>query len=366
MTHAPGVAGWIGLAAVAATILALAISPARADGALLGPLRIRDMTPFNLLRLDMLPAHAVAAGRGSWAIEADLSYSNTFVMSDNVERYLEARGTRDALTQTDVDAILAMGQDAYYMDGEFGLLDVTAHYAFARRTSVYLTLSGYDFSGGFLDSTIEGFHRAFGLSTDGRDLVARDSFQGVLSLHGVQTSFLAPPVEGGVGDPVIGLRRSFPFGTSRWGIVLDGAAKIAWRGERSFLSTGTNDFGLQASLQGQYARQAIYLSASAVRTDGRVFGIQLEQRVIPTFTMAYEAGMTEHTNFIVQTYASQSTVRDTTIDELKANKYQASLGVRSLRGHLVYGFAVTENIANFSNTPDVGVSLTLAWIALRP
>lgn len=366
MTHAPGVAGWIALAAVAATVLALAISPARADNALLGPLRIRDMTPFNLLRLDMLPAHAVAAGKGSWAIEADLSYSNTFVMSDNVERYLEARGSRDALTQADADAILSMGQDAYYMDGEFGLLDVTAHYAFARRTSIYLTLSAYDFSGGFLDSTIEGFHRAFGLGTDGRDLVARDSFQGVLSLHGVQTSFLAPPVEGGVGDPVIGLRRSWPFGTSRWGIVLDGAAKIAWRGERSFLSTGTNDFGLQASLQGQYSRQAIYLSASAVRTDGRVFGIQLEQRVIPTLTMAYEVGMTEHTNFIVQSYASQSTVRDTTIDELKANKYQASLGVRSLRGHLVYGFAVTENIANFSNTPDVGVSLTLAWITLRP
>src|SRR6059036_1109635 len=150
-------AGWrvgVGLAAV---LLGLAASPARGDTTLLGPLRIRDMTPFNLLRLDMLPAHAVAAGRGSWAIEADLSYSNTFVMSDNVEKYLEARGARGPLTQADADAILAMGQDAYYIDGEFGLLDVTAHYAIARRTSIYLTLTGYDFSGGFLDGTIEDF-----------------------------------------------------------------------------------------------------------------------------------------------------------------------------------------------------------------
>jgi len=365
MIHAPGAAAW-GAMAVAVVVLALAVSPARADTTLLGPLRIRDMTPFNLLRLDMLPAHGVAAGAGSWAIEADLSYSNTFVMSDNVEKYLTARGRRDALTQADADAIFAMGQDAYYFDGEIGLLDVTAHYAIARHTSVYLTLSAYDFSGGFLDGTIEGFHRAFGLGTDGRDLVARDSFQGVLSVQGVQTSFLAPPVEGGMGDPVIGLRRSWPFGSSHWGIVLDGAAKIAWRGERSFLSTGSNDYGLQASVQGKYARQAIYFSGSAVRTDGRVFGIQLQQRIVPTMTVAYEVGMTEHTNFIAQTYASQSTVLDTTIDELKANKYQASLGVRSLRGHLVYGFAVTENVANFANTPDVGVSLTLAWVALKP
>ena len=73
---------------------------------------------------------------------------------------------------------------------------------------------------------------------------------------------------------------------SRWGLVLDGAAKIAWSGERLFLSTGTDDFGLQASLQGKFTRQAVYLSASAVRTDGRVFGVELKQRVIPTLTAA--------------------------------------------------------------------------------
>src|SRR2546426_9286310 len=82
--------------AVGAALLAfvLGITQVRGETELLGPLRIRDMTPFNLLRLDMLPAHAVAAGPGSWAIEADISYSNTFVMSDNVKSYLEARGER--------------------------------------------------------------------------------------------------------------------------------------------------------------------------------------------------------------------------------------------------------------------------------
>jgi hypothetical protein len=68
----------------------------------------------------------------------------------------------------------------------------------------------------------------------------------------------------------------------------------------------------------------------------------------------------------VQVYASQSTVQDSTIDEIRANKYQMSLGARSRRGHLVYGFAVTENLKNFDNTPDVGVSLTVAWLSLRP
>lgn len=88
--------------------------------------------------------------------------------------------------------------------------------------------------------------------------------------------------------------------------------------------------------------------------------------MVPTLTAAYEVGLTRHTNAILQLYASEGAIRDTSIEEIKANKYQASLGLRSRRGPLVYGFAVTENVANFQNTPDIGVSLMLAWIPPRP
>src|SRR5262249_21855423 len=130
--------------------LLLSTGAARADAEMLGPLRLRDMTPFNLLRLDMLPAHAVPAGPGSWAIEGDLLLSNTFAMSGNVRGYLRSRGGRGPLTRADADAILNLGEDAYYVDGEFGLLELTVHGWVSRRTSLYATLSVYDFAGGFL------------------------------------------------------------------------------------------------------------------------------------------------------------------------------------------------------------------------
>src|SRR6058998_1210405 len=240
-------AGWRRTAGAAAVVLGLAATEARGETKLLGPLRIRDMTPFNLLRLDMLPAHAVSAGPGSWAIEADISYSNTFVMSDNVMSYLEARGGRRPLTQADATAILGLGQDAYYVDGEFGLLDLTFHYALMRRSSVYLTLSAYEFTGGFLDGTIDGFHRAFGLDPNGRDLVARNRFQDLLSLpagrrrHGRpgdrHAPFLATPtfaVEAGsrrrgqiclerrAPVPVHGNERLWPAGFAAGGIRASG------------------------------------------------------------------------------------------------------------------------------------------------
>ncbi len=352
-----------------AVVLACALGAGTASGqtSFGGPLRIRDMTPFNILRLEMLPAPITSPPPGSWGFEADLSWANTFVMSNNVRDYLATRRQRRRpLSQEDVDAIYRMGQDAYYVDGEFGLLDLTVDYVVAPRSSVYLTVPAYDFSGGLLDSTIEAFHRTFGLDQGGRESVARNRFQSVVAIGGLHTSYLQPPTGGGLGDPVLGLRHAWELEKGRWGLVLDGAAKFAVRGERSFLSTGTDDFGVQASLQGTFRRQAVYLSTSFVRTDGRVLGVRLGSRVVPTMTVAYERALSRRTTAILQLYASQSAIRNTDLSAIDADKYEASLGLRSHRGNLEYGLAVTENIGHFENTPDVSISATVTWRPLRP
>ena len=196
--------------------------------------------------------------------------------------------------------------------------------------------------------------------------MARDRFQAVVAIDGARLALLEAPVDSGIGDPVIGVRQAIPFGLSRWSLVLSGEAKIAWSGERPFLSSGSNDYGVQAALQGKYHRQAVYLVGSAVSTDGQVFGVRLERRLVPTAIVAYEIAMTEQTNFIGQVYAGSPSVRDSTIDEITAAKFEASIGLRSRRGRLIYGVALTENIRNFENTPDVELSLTFAWAALKP
>jgi hypothetical protein len=83
-----------------------------------------------------------------------------------------------------------------------------------------------------------------------------------------------------------------------------------------------------------------------------------EPQVIPTALLGYEFRLTKKTNGILQLYASRSTVRDTTIEELSDNKYQVTLGVQTRRRENVLRFAVTENLANYSNTPAVGVTLS--------
>src|SRR5437762_3351269 len=174
-----------------------------------GLLRERDLTPFGFLRLDMRPAHAVWAPPGSWGVEVQLGYQNTWVMSPNVRDYLESLPGRRSLGPADVAAIRALPGEAYLVDLELGLVDVTLHYKLADHWSVNATISGMRYSGGFLDGTIEDFHKAFGLSSFGRPAVAHNSVNVILNLKSANTPLLlnAPP-DGGLLDPTFGVRYS--------------------------------------------------------------------------------------------------------------------------------------------------------------
>jgi hypothetical protein len=330
----------------------------------IGLLRVRDLTPFGITRLDMLPAHAVPATPGTWALEVNLAYQNTYVLSPNAEEYLRERrgGARGRLTQEEIDGIFALPDDAYYVDGELGLFDLTYHYRFNRHWGTYVTLPVFYYGGGFLDRTIEDFHSEFGFSTAGRDLAERDQFQFCFRVGENRRASLEPPTDGGVGDPVVALRYSLVPFPERWQMVLEAAAKIPWDGERFLLSSGQPDFGTQLSFQRWGRRNALYLTLSGIYFSGTKSELDDEPQIIPTALLGYELRLTRKTNGILQLYASRSTVRDTTIEELSDNKYQVTLGVQTRRQRNVLRFAVTENLANFSNTPDVGITLSYARV----
>ena len=55
-------------------------------------------------------------------------------------------------------------------------------------------------------------------------------------------------------------------------------------------------------------------------------------------------------------------MQETDLDELSAAKVQATLGLQwRLKGNLLR-FGLTENVGNYNNTPDVGLSLSFAHL----
>ena len=332
--------------------------PDEAGPAFHGLLRMRDLTPFGFLRLDMRPASAASEPQGTWGVEVDVGYQNTWALSPNVQQYLESLPGRRKLGPAEIQAIRDLPGEAYLVDLELGLLDVTFHYKLSQHWGVYGVFSAVHYGGGFLDGTIESFHDAFGMSSFGRPALARNDVNVILDLK--KTSLIQPELpENGVLDPTFGVRYNTSGNGAPWNVVVEGAVKVPYGGERPFLSTGHTDVGAQLTVQRFWDRHAAYASVSGVHTEAGDITPGYSRTFIPTLILGYEYRWTGNMNLVAQGYASRSVFNhdDTDLPDLLKTKYQASLGVRYRVGASVLTFAVTENLGTFNNTPDFGFQI---------
>ena len=357
------------LLAILAALPIVTLRPAVAaaeEGGFYGLLRMRDLTPFGFLRLDMRPAHAVSIEQGTWATEFELGYQNTWALSAPVEHYLtsiESEG-RHALGPADIQAIRDLPGENYLVDLEVGTLDAIIHYKLSDAWAGYLIVSGVSYQGGFLDSAIEGFHRSLGFNTFGRPALQKNRVNLFYDLKSAQLVSLGSPTDGGLLDPTIGARYTGFHLPGSWALSVEAAAKVPLDGARILLSTGHADYGLQASMQCRGVRHAFYFNAEAIYYGGAEFPVPQDSRVIPTLIVGYEFRWTEHTNLNAQVYAGSSVYShdETDLEELTSTKYQYSLGIRHRIGPSVITFGITENVQNINNTPDIGFQLGYAYV----
>jgi hypothetical protein len=319
---------------LATTVLALlTAAPAMADGpSFYGLLRARDLTPFGYLRLDMKPGYIGSLEPGTWGVDSEIAYQNTWATSPEVERYLNHLPGRHTLNADDVQAIRDLPGENYLVDLELTQYDVTV---------------------------IEGFHELIDAPRFGRRAAARNDVNLIFDLKSSQFTELEARGYSGMLDPVIGARYQIASGTGRWKASLESAIKIPLASRENNLSTGRSDVGVQASVQRYWHKQALYVSASAVYYAGADQFVPEPAQIIPTLVVGYERRITQHTNLVMQTYLSRSVYKEeqTTLNELRGTKYQISGGFHHRRGPHLFSFAITENIQNINNTPDVGVQL---------
>lgn len=344
------------------------VSWVRADdsGQFYGLLRSRDLSPFGFLRLDMRPAHAVSLEPGTWAIETEIGYQNTWALSPQVERYLQSLEPtgRRRLGPAEVEAIEDLPGENYLLDIETAVFDVTFHYKLSRDWTAYAIASAITYQGGFLDSTIEQFHDTFGFSSFGRPAIERNQAALIYDLKGAHVVLLDKPTDGGLTDPTIGVRYTGWQPLQNWRLSLESAVKIPVAGRRLLLSTGRTDYGVQASLQRPGNRHAIYVDVAAVYYAGASQPAPQDLQIVPTLVVGYEYQLTARTNVNLQGYASTSVYShdQTDLDELTGTKYQYSIGLRHRWDNLIFTFGITENVQNVNNTPDVGLQLGVAFV----
>jgi hypothetical protein len=328
-----------------------------------GPLRARDLSPFGFLRLDMRPTFAGSLAPGHWTVEAEFAYQNTWALSDAVEKYLEARGERRSLSADDVAAIEALPGENYLVDLELLELDVTLHRQITQAWGAYLIVSGVTYGGDALDGTIEEFHSTFGMSNRGRTTVPRGQINVLLDLDSAQTAAVDMSRHDGLLDPTLGVRYSLAGLPVPWSLALEAAVKVPLGGTRAWLSTGRTDYGVQASLLHRGSRHAFFSSLALVAYAGSDEELHPSEEIVPTLVVGLDSHVTGRTHSIVQFYASPSIFGDdeTGLEELNSSKFLVSLGLRHHRGPHLVSFAVTENVANFNNTPDIALQIGYAY-----
>jgi hypothetical protein len=342
-------------------ILMAVVAPAMAEGppAFHGLLRARDLTPFGYLRLDMRPGFSGPGAPGTWTVETDFAYQNTWATSPEVERYLNSLSSRRELGPEEFQAIRDLPGENYLVDLELGQLDVAINYQFSEHWGGYSIVSAATIGGGFLDGVIENFHDLINNPRFGRPGAARNDFNLLFDLKSGQFTAFESPSRGGLLDPVFGVRYTRTSDDDRWRLSLESAVKVPLASRQKALSTGRADVGAQMSLQRYSGRHALYLNLAAVYYAGMDQLVPEPAQVLPTLVAGYEYRLTPRTNVILQGYVSRSVYEEeqTDLNELIGTKYQISAGVHHRRGGQLFTFALTENIQNINNTPDVGIQM---------
>ena len=349
----------VGLLLVAFSAPGLAAGYASSDRGFYGLLRGRDLSPFGYLRLDMRPGFSAPREPGTWSFETDLAYQNTWATSPEVEKYLNDLPGRRELGPAELQAIRDLPGENYLVDLELGQVDLTVNYQMSERWGAYLIASGASFGGGFMDGVIESFHELIDNPKFGRPAAARNDYNVLFDLKGSQYAAFEAPGSGGLLDPVLGVRYTRTTDDDRWRVSVESAVKIPLADRQGALSTGNTDVGMQVSVQRFSGRHAIYLNLSGVYYAGMSNLVTEPARVLPTLVAGYERRMTPRTNFIFQTYVSRSVFQreQTDLSELRGSKIQLSGGIHHRRGPHLLTFAITENIGNINNTPDIGLQM---------
>jgi hypothetical protein len=347
-------------------VISRAESGDAANGRFYGMLRSRDLTPFGFLRLDMRPAHALSIEPGSFAFEAELGYQNTWALSENVEKYLKTleRSGRREMTPQLMQAIQDLPGENYMLDLESATLDLAVHYKLSSQWSVYAIASAVSYHGGFMDWSIERFHRGLGFDTFGRHAIGRGATNFIYDLKSTQVVMAEAPQPQGLLDPTVGLRYAGIELPGRWEMSAEIAAKVPLHGARPLLSTGRTDVGVQASVRHLGDHNALHVDFAAVYYAGEDAPAPHESQVVPTLVVGWERQLSARTNISLQGYASRSVYRhaQTDLEELLRDKFQLSLGFRHRLEQTIVSFAVTENLQNLNNTPDIGFQLGIGWV----
>lgn len=288
-----------------------------------GPLTVRSQSPLQALRLVPLPRAPILPRPGQSEFRALSSVSSIWARTDD-----------------------------YTIDAHFLDLRVAVAHGLSEDWAVEFGINERRTVNAGLDHLSVAFHDLFGISQSGRDEVPKNDTHILIPRYGIDfrerralSRFAEATVihrlrgHGGPG-PAVALA-----GTLRYEFLDDGPP-----------SDGTVDYGLQLSLaQPVGKRSRIYADLAYVWFGEDNFGAMPLRDSQHTLMLAYEWRQRDSVGFLFEYLYSQGVGPD--LGELDAPSHELVFGLKWLRPSGLWEFALTENIINFNNSPDVAFTV---------
>lgn len=304
-----------------------------------GPLSLRSQSPFQSLRLGLLPRTPSTIARGQHQLRVDVAWANTWAND---------HGTFDP----------AGGDLGLYLL-DFESLDVGIAWAYGLRDTIQieLELEQRRHFGGVLDGFIESFHDLFGISQAGRDLFPRDQTNIWIDFFDDRPpiALLGPDAAGTVSRSLLAtFQHNVTCGTATWPALAWAVTLRSSLGNPSGLEGDTFDIGLSAAAARRFGDLHVYLTFGfAWYGSDSVHGIDLKSTQASLLAAA-EWRFAPRMSLLLQYLATDGVATD--LGVFSETSHEIVLGWKwEVVDAGVVEVGLIENIIEFNNSPDFGV-----------
>ncbi len=304
-----------------------------------GPLNVTTQSPFQSLRLALVPRSPSTLAKGQIELKAAGTWANIWANDDdNFVPEIEEYGR-------------------YLLDYETLHGSLSLGYGISDTLQVEFGIENRSRFGGAMDSFIQSFHDAFSLDQSGRDEVPKDDF----------TIFLDPQTG---ADPVSldsGARGSFSTnflftfqhnvtcGTQKYP-AFSYAVTARWAAESDDLEGDDFDLGASVAAARRWGKFYGYATLGVASYGSDTFrGIELRDTQIAVL-IAVEWRWRPRQSFLVQWLASEGAAED--FDPFSEPANEITLGWKGeIASQGVLEIGLIENVFTVDNSPDFGIHI---------
>ncbi len=293
-----------------------------------GPMHLRGQSPFQLLRLGLIPIGADRLERGQWLLNATATWTNRW----------------------------AWKEGKYLVDGELLRIAVSATYGITDWVQVRLEIPFCIRNGGILDGMIMGFHDTFGYSQAGRDEFPKNQFH-VIFWRKDGTKFELGSGNEGAGLEDIVLSSTFRLTQGgKWlpQTCLTLHLKVPSGDEEELYGSGSVDGGIALCLAKRIWKIYAYLGLQYARFGGdELAGIPMREEQVSVFA-SLEFPLSDRISLLAQELFNTGAAED--FYEFSKSTHEVTLGVKGeIFRNVVMEFGLIENVFHYDNSPDFGM-----------